>query len=64
MPDQPHNYRRRLLLQSAAAAWLLSVSRVGMAADPQVIAVRVWPSATYTRITLESFILSDISSLY
>ncbi len=54
MPDQPPNYRRRLLLKSAAAAWLLSVSRVGMAADPQVIAVRVWPSATYTRITLES----------
>lgn len=54
MSDQPSNYHRRLLLQSAAAAWLLSVSRVGMAADPQVLAVRVWPSSTYTRITLES----------
>ncbi|MCC3749281.1 N-acetylmuramoyl-L-alanine amidase AmiC [Rouxiella badensis] len=54
MPDEQHNSRRRLLLQSAAASWLLSVSRIGFAASPHVVAVRVWPSATYTRITLES----------
>lgn len=54
MPDEQHNSRRRLLLQSTAASWLLSVSRIGFAASPHVVAVRVWPSATYTRITLES----------
>ncbi|MGA9606163.1 MAG: N-acetylmuramoyl-L-alanine amidase AmiC [Rouxiella badensis] len=54
MPDEQHNSRRRLLLQSAAASWLLSVSRIGFAASPHVFAVRVWPSTTYTRITLES----------
>lgn len=54
MPDEQHNSGRRLLLKSAAATWLLSVSRIGLAASPQVIAVRVWPSATYTRVTLES----------
>lgn len=54
MPDQRHNSGRRRLLQSAAATWLLSVSGVGLAAGPQIVAVRVWPSSTYTRITLES----------
>jgi N-acetylmuramoyl-L-alanine amidase len=42
------------LLQGVAATWLLSVSRVGFAAASHVIAVRVWPSSTYTRVTLES----------
>ncbi|PWC21169.1 N-acetylmuramoyl-L-alanine amidase [Brenneria roseae subsp. roseae] len=49
-----HNLTRRRLLQSAAATWLLSVSGVGLAATAQVIAVRVWPSSSYTRVTLES----------
>ncbi|MFC3394587.1 N-acetylmuramoyl-L-alanine amidase AmiC [Brenneria rubrifaciens] len=49
-----HNLTRRRLLQSAAATWLLSVSGIGMAATAQVIAVRVWPSSSYTRVTLES----------
>ncbi|CPR14036.1 N-acetylmuramoyl-L-alanine amidase AmiC [Brenneria goodwinii] len=49
-----HNPTRRRLLQSAAATWLLSVSGVGLAATAQVIAVRVWPSSSYTRVTLES----------
>ncbi|KQN51383.1 N-acetylmuramoyl-L-alanine amidase [Serratia sp. Leaf50] len=54
MPDEQHNSRRRLLLQGVAASWLLSVTRVGAAASSHVVAVRVWPSSTYTRITLES----------
>nr|WP_113865560.1 N-acetylmuramoyl-L-alanine amidase AmiC [Brenneria salicis]NMN92546.1 N-acetylmuramoyl-L-alanine amidase [Brenneria salicis ATCC 15712 = DSM 30166]RBP64565.1 N-acetylmuramoyl-L-alanine amidase [Brenneria salicis ATCC 15712 = DSM 30166]RLM31344.1 N-acetylmuramoyl-L-alanine amidase [Brenneria salicis ATCC 15712 = DSM 30166] len=49
-----HNLTRRRLLQSAAATWLLSVSGVGLAAAAQMIAVRVWPSSSYTRVTLES----------
>lgn len=54
MPDEHHNFRRRLLLQSVAASWLLTISRVGLAASSHIVAVRVWPSSTYTRITLES----------
>jgi len=45
---------RRRLLQSAGAVWLLSVSQVGMAASSRVVAVRIWPSSTYSRLTLES----------
>ena len=45
---------RRRLLQGAGAMWLLSVSQVGLAAVSQVVAVRVWPSSTYTRVTVES----------
>lgn len=67
MTDDNHSPGRRRLLQTVAASWMLSVSRVGFAASSQVIAVRIWPSSTYTRITLESstplkykqFLLSD-----
>ncbi|WP_145561487.1 N-acetylmuramoyl-L-alanine amidase AmiC [Yersinia bercovieri] len=54
MADSNHNSGRRRLLQGAAAAWMLSVSRVGFAASSHIIAVRIWPSSTYTRVTLES----------
>ncbi|STW72459.1 N-acetylmuramoyl-L-alanine amidase [Klebsiella michiganensis] len=45
---------RRRFLQGAGAMWLMSVSPVGLAAAAQVVAVRVWPSSTYTRVTVES----------
>nr|WP_318383847.1 N-acetylmuramoyl-L-alanine amidase AmiC [uncultured Enterobacter sp.] len=45
---------RRQLIRGAGAMWLLSVSQVGLAAASQVIAVRVWPASTYTRVTVES----------
>lgn len=45
---------RRLFIKGICAACLLSVSRIGFAATAQMVAVRVWPSSTYTRITLES----------
>lgn len=45
---------RRRLLQGAGAMWLLSVSQVGLAAVSHVVAVRIWPSSTYTRVTVES----------
>ncbi|WON76010.1 N-acetylmuramoyl-L-alanine amidase AmiC [Serratia sp. UGAL515B_01] len=54
MSNADHNLGRRRFLQGVAATWLLSVSRVGFAAASHVIAVRVWPSSTYTRVTLES----------
>lgn len=46
---------KRFLIKGIIATCLLSVTRVGFAAAmAQVVAVRVWPSSTYTRITLES----------
>ncbi|QIQ20666.1 N-acetylmuramoyl-L-alanine amidase [Zophobihabitans entericus] len=45
---------RRLLIKGIAAVCLLSVSRVGFTAQAQMVAVRVWPASSYTRITLES----------
>ncbi|OCG14664.1 N-acetylmuramoyl-L-alanine amidase [Gilliamella sp. Fer1-1] len=46
---------KRLLVKGILATCLLSVTRVGFAASmAQIVAVRVWPSSTYTRITLES----------
>ncbi|TDB59454.1 N-acetylmuramoyl-L-alanine amidase AmiC [Photorhabdus khanii] len=48
------NLSRRRLLQGAAAMWLLSVSQVGYAASSKIIAVRIWPASSYTRVTLES----------
>ncbi|WP_174876008.1 N-acetylmuramoyl-L-alanine amidase [Vogesella oryzae] len=45
---------RRKLIGAAAATFLLTVSRVGFAASSQIVAVRVWPSSTYTRVTIEA----------
>ncbi|WP_208716292.1 N-acetylmuramoyl-L-alanine amidase AmiC [Pantoea cypripedii] len=47
-------FSRRRLLQGAGALWLLSVSRSGLAASQNIVAVRIWPSSTYSRVTLES----------
>ncbi|MHB1374474.1 MAG: N-acetylmuramoyl-L-alanine amidase [Thauera sp.] len=44
---------RRRLLKFAGASLALLVSPVGHAARSSLIAVRVWPSPEYTRITLE-----------
>lgn len=40
--------------KGAGAMWLLSVSQVSLAAVSQVVAVRVWPASSYTRVTVES----------
>ncbi|WP_312241590.1 N-acetylmuramoyl-L-alanine amidase AmiC [Pantoea sp.] len=45
---------RRRFLQGAGALWLLSVSQAGLAASSHIVAVRIWPSSTYSRVTLES----------
>ncbi len=45
---------RRRLLKGAGAMWLLSVSQVGFAAVSQVVAVRIWPASSYTRVAVES----------
>jgi len=44
---------RRSLLKFAGATLALLISPVGYAAPPSLLAVRVWPSPEYTRITLE-----------
>ncbi|WP_413499291.1 N-acetylmuramoyl-L-alanine amidase AmiC [Buttiauxella gaviniae] len=54
MSDSSPLITRRRLLQGAGAMWLLSVSQVGLAASSLVVAVRVWPASSYTRVTLES----------
>lgn len=51
--DELHCSRRELL-KFAAASLTLLVSRVGWAAGPSILAVRVWPAPDYTRVTLES----------
>lgn len=53
MSDLPSPGRRRWL-KSAGAVVLLSVSKVGLAASSHVVAIRIWPSSTYSRLTLES----------
>ncbi len=54
MSHQEHSPSKRRLIQGAAAVMLLSVSPFSFAAGANVIAVRVWPASTYTRVTLES----------
>lgn len=44
---------RRELLKFGGASLALLLSPVGQAAAPSLLAVRVWPSDEYTRITLE-----------
>lgn len=44
---------RRRLLKFGGAAMTLLVSRAGFAAETSILAVRVWPSQDYTRVTLE-----------
>ncbi|MGB7800735.1 N-acetylmuramoyl-L-alanine amidase AmiC [Buttiauxella sp.] len=54
MSDSRSLISRRRLLKGVGAMWLLSVSQVGFAASSLVVAVRVWPASSYTRVTLES----------
>ncbi|MDF7681634.1 N-acetylmuramoyl-L-alanine amidase [Enterobacteriaceae bacterium ESL0689] len=54
MTEYKFGLSRRLFLQGVGAIGLLSVSPLAFAALVQVVAVRVWPSSTYTRITIES----------
>ncbi|MDC9623426.1 N-acetylmuramoyl-L-alanine amidase AmiC [Xenorhabdus sp. XENO-7] len=54
MSHSDHNPSRRNLLKGAAAMWLLSISSIGHAATSKIIAVRIWPASSYTRVTLEA----------
>nr|WP_314900924.1 N-acetylmuramoyl-L-alanine amidase [uncultured Deefgea sp.] len=46
--------KRRDVLRAAAATLILSVSPISLAAAASIVAVRVWPSEAYTRVTIES----------
>lgn len=50
-----HSHERRRLLRYAGASLIFSVSPLAGAAPrlPSVLAVRLWPAADYTRVTLE-----------
>ncbi|MCX2191857.1 N-acetylmuramoyl-L-alanine amidase AmiC [Pantoea agglomerans] len=54
MSDVNSHFSRRRFLQGTGALLLLSVSRTGVAAKNHIVAVRIWPSSTYSRMTLES----------
>ncbi|MEN4933327.1 N-acetylmuramoyl-L-alanine amidase [Pantoea agglomerans] len=54
MSDVNSHFSRRRFLQGTGALMLLSVSRTGLAAKNHIVAVRIWPSSTYSRMTLES----------
>lgn len=51
-----HSLARRRLLHLAGAALLVAVAPVARSAasrQPSILAVRIWPAADYTRVTLE-----------
>lgn len=54
MSDVNSHFSRRRFLQGTGVLLLLSVSRTGLAAKNHIVAVRIWPSSTYSRMTLES----------
>lgn len=52
--NQPTCLNRRQALRFAGSALVLSLTPVaGIAAAPSILAVRIWPAADYTRVTLE-----------
>lgn len=71
MSTPTRHVSRRTLLSVIAGTTLLSISPFGFAQATQIVAIRIWPSSSYTRITLEAdtllhfkqFMLSDPSRL-
>lgn len=54
MAERPGGFSRRDILRTAGAGLILLVTPLSRAgAAPTLLAVRVWPAADYTRITLE-----------
>ncbi|HGJ5875149.1 MAG TPA: N-acetylmuramoyl-L-alanine amidase AmiC [Arsenophonus sp.] len=54
MDHSKQGFSRRRLLQGAAATMLLNISSLGLAASSSIVAIRIWPASSYTRVTLES----------
>ena len=51
-PNDHHGIQRRSLLQGGTLALLLGSADIAWGAS--IVAVRVWPAAAYTRVTIES----------
>ncbi len=52
--NHPASLSRRQALRFAGSALVLSLTPIaGLAAAPSILAVRIWPAADYTRVTLE-----------
>jgi len=51
-PNDHHGIKRRSLLQGGTLALLLGSADIAWGAS--IVAVRVWPAAAYTRVTIES----------
>lgn len=54
MDELHHPHRRRLLKQALGGAAVLVLGPHELAWGAQLLAVRLWPAADYTRVTLES----------
>ncbi|MGP1923824.1 MAG: N-acetylmuramoyl-L-alanine amidase AmiC [Arsenophonus sp. NEOnobi-MAG3] len=56
MDHSKHGFSRRRLLQGAVATILLSISPFGggVGSSSSIVAIRIWPASSYTRVTLES----------
>ncbi|MFP3019616.1 MAG: N-acetylmuramoyl-L-alanine amidase [Arsenophonus sp.] len=54
MDYSKYYFSGRLFLQGAAATILLSISPFGIPSSSNILAIRIWPSSAYTRVTLES----------
>lgn len=53
--DKPHQaHRRKLLKQALGGTLIMVLGPKELAFGAQLLAVRVWPAADYTRVTLES----------
>ncbi|XZQ54966.1 MAG: N-acetylmuramoyl-L-alanine amidase [Arsenophonus sp.] len=46
--------RRRFLQGTVAVIILLNINSLGLASSSKIIAIRIWPAFSYTRVTLES----------
>lgn len=53
-PQRPSASRRKLLQQALGGTLVLALGPKELAWGAQLLAVRVWPAADYTRVTLES----------
>ncbi|MGP1959052.1 MAG: N-acetylmuramoyl-L-alanine amidase AmiC [Arsenophonus sp. NC-CH8-MAG3] len=49
-----YGFSRRRFLQGAVATMLLSISPLVVALSSSIVAIRIWPASSYTRVTLES----------
>ncbi|MFP3014130.1 MAG: N-acetylmuramoyl-L-alanine amidase [Arsenophonus sp.] len=54
MKNLKYGLFRRRIIHGAAATMLLIISPLDIASSSDIVAVRIWPASSYTRVTLES----------